>query len=54
MAGLVYQVQYETNLAQSAWVNLGKPLVATNDTLTVSETNAFNLPQVFYRLVVSP
>ncbi|MGD0816411.1 MAG: S53 family peptidase [Verrucomicrobiota bacterium] len=54
VAGLVYQVQYETNLAHSAWVDLGKPIVATNDTLTLSDTNAVNFPQVFYRLVVSP
>ncbi|MGP8199909.1 MAG: protease pro-enzyme activation domain-containing protein [Limisphaerales bacterium] len=54
VAGLVYQVQYETNLAQSAWIDLGKPIVATNDTLTLSDTNTANSPTRFYRLVVSP
>jgi len=53
--GLVYQVQYSTNLAQGNWINLGKPLIATSNTLTVSDTNAISSsPQRFYRLTVSP
>jgi hypothetical protein len=55
MTGLVYQVQYKTNLLQTNWINLGKPLVATNGNLTVSDTNAIgSSPQRFYRLMVSP
>jgi subtilase family serine protease len=55
MAGLIYQVQYKTNLLQTNWINLGKPLVATNSNLTVSDTNAINSsPQRFYRLMVLP
>ena len=55
MTGLVYQVQYETNLLQTNWINLGKPLIATNTSLTVSDTNAISSsPQRFYRLTVSP
>ena len=55
MAGLIYQVQYNTNLLQTNWINLGKPLIATNGTLTVSDTNAIgSSPQRFYRLMVSP
>jgi hypothetical protein len=51
MAGLVYQVQYETNLLQTNWINLGKPLIATNGNLTISDTNAISSsPQRFYRL----
>ena len=53
--GLTYQVQYTTNLAQANWINLGKPLIATTDILTVSDTNAISSsPQRFYRLTVSP
>lgn len=55
MTGLVYQVQYKTNLLQTNWINLGKPLIATNGNLTMSDTNATSSsPQRFYRLMVSP
>jgi subtilase family serine protease len=55
MTGLVYQVQYKTNLLQTNWINLGKPLIATNGNLTVSDTNAIgSSPQRFYRLMVLP
>jgi hypothetical protein len=51
--GLVYQVQYKTNLLQANWISLGKPLIATNTVLTVSDTNAISSsPQRFYRLQV--
>jgi hypothetical protein len=54
VTGLVYQVQYKTNLLQTGWINLGKPLIATSGTLSVSDTNAFNLsPQRFYRVQMS-
>jgi hypothetical protein len=52
---LVYQVQYTTNLIQTNWINLGKPLVATNGNLTVSDANAIgSSPQRFYRIMVLP
>jgi len=55
MTGLVYQVQYKTNLLQTSWINLGKPLIATNGNLTLSDTNATgSSPQRFYHLMVSP
>jgi hypothetical protein len=55
MAGLVYQVQYTTNLVQTNWINLGKPLIATNVNLTMSDTNAISSsPQRFYRVQVLP
>ena len=54
VTGLVYQVQYKTNLLQAVWNNLGKPIIANTSTLTVSDTNAFNLsPHRFYRLMMS-
>lgn len=54
-AGLVYQVQYVTNLTQATWINLGGPVTATTNTLTVSDTTATSMsPQRFYRLLVTP
>jgi subtilase family serine protease len=53
VAGLRYQVQYKTNLLQADWINLGKPRLATTNTLTISDTNAFLFsPRRFYRFVV--
>ncbi len=54
-AGLGYQVQYKTNLLQANWINLGTPLIATNGTLTLSDSGAgTNSAQRFYRLVLLP
>ena len=50
--GLVYQVQYKTNLLQTNWLNLTKPATATGTNLTTSDTSSSL--QRFYRLVVSP
>ena len=53
--GLVYQVQYKTNLFQPDWLNLGSSLSATNTLLTFSDTNNPDAsPQRYYRLVESP
>ena len=53
VAGLTYQVQYKTNLQQTSWINLGGPLVATTNTLSMSDTNAISLsPSRFYRVVI--
>jgi hypothetical protein len=53
--GLTYQVQYKTNLLQTAWVNLSNPFVATNYSSIFLDTNALGFsPQRFYRLIVSP
>lgn len=53
--GLVYQVQYKTNLLQTNWTNLSKSFTATNYGATLLDTNALgSSPQRFYRLIVSP
>lgn len=52
VSGLVYQVQFSTNLLQPDWVNLGAPLMAPGNSMTVSDTGSS--PQRFYRLIVSP
>jgi hypothetical protein len=55
VAGLVYQVQYNTNLLQTNWINLGSPITATTNTLSISDTNAFSSsPSRFYRVVELP
>jgi hypothetical protein len=53
VAGLAYQVQYKTNLLQANWINLNGPVIATTNTLSMSDTNAISLsPSRFYRVVV--
>jgi hypothetical protein len=48
--GSVYQVQYKTDLAQPDWIDLGDPVTADTNGLTVSDDNVANFPQKFYRL----
>jgi len=53
--GLVYQVQYKTNLLQPNWVNLGSTTTAKANTLTFTDTNAVKVsPQRYYRLWAAP
>jgi hypothetical protein len=53
--GLVYQVQYKTNLLQSSWTALNSSFTATNYSATAVDTNAVALsPRRFYRLGVAP
>jgi hypothetical protein len=49
MTGLVYQVQYKTNLLQTNWINLGAVITATNSTATATNLIGPD-PQRFYRL----
>ena len=51
--GLVYQLQYKTNLTQSAWLNLGVAFTATNATVSTNDTPGADR-QRFYRLLVWP
>jgi hypothetical protein len=53
MAGPSYQLQYSTNLAQSAWTNLGGVLNGTNGTVTATDISPAD-PQRFYRLQLQP
>ena len=49
LAGLVYQLQYKTNLFQTNWINLDAVITATN--YTAAATNLIGSdPQRFYRL----
>ena len=47
--GFVYQVQYETNLSQSGWMNSGTSINATNT--TTGFTNGLGMDsRRFYRI----
>jgi uncharacterized repeat protein (TIGR03803 family) len=52
-AGGTYQLQYNSNLSSSNWINLGSPINATGATLNTTDTLT-NGPHRFYRLVLSP
>jgi hypothetical protein len=53
--GLVYQVQYKTNLLQSSWINLTMPYTATSYRANFVDPNPLNTsPQRYYRLAVIP
>jgi hypothetical protein len=54
MTGLVYQVQFKTNLLQTNWVVLNS-ITATNTAITFVDTNPITgSPQKFYRLLLLP
>jgi hypothetical protein len=55
MSGLIYQLQYTTNLNQNNWINLGKPLIASTNTATFMDTNPItSSPHKYYRLQLLP
>ena len=53
LPGQMFQVQYRTNLATTLWFSLGQPIVATNTTVTVSDT-WFSNRNCSYRVSVLP
>ncbi|HEX7570874.1 MAG TPA: hypothetical protein VF492_10255, partial [Verrucomicrobiae bacterium] len=53
LAGLSYQIQYKTNLAQAGWLNFST-VAATNTVTTFEDTNTLNASQRFYRLGLLP
>jgi hypothetical protein len=54
LTGLVYQVQFKTNLLQTNWTVL-KSITATNTATTFVDTNPITgSPQKFYRLLLLP
>ena len=54
MTGLVYQVQYSTNLLKTNWIAL-QSITATNTPITFVDTNPVTgSPQKFYRLLLLP
>jgi hypothetical protein len=53
MAGLAYQVQYQTNLTSANWLNLGGLTNATSSTLSVSDAIGLGSAR-FYRVALVP
>ena len=53
ITGRTYQVLYKTNLSQTTWGNLSGPTLATNDTMSASDSTAPNR-QRFYRITLLP
>lgn len=53
MTGLVYQVQYKTNLTQPNWIDLGSTIPGTTSFLNASDVIGPNA-QRFYRLSILP
>ena len=51
--GRSYQVQYETNLAQVGWINLGSPITALSTVTSSSDTIGPD-PRRFYRIALLP
>ena len=52
--GLVYQVQYKTDLSQPGWINLGGSFVATNYASSLLDASAArSTRQRFYRVTLS-
>jgi hypothetical protein len=54
VTGLVYQVQYKTNLLQPNWINLGVAITATNAITTAVPDVIGTDPQRFYRIQQVP
>lgn len=48
-----YQVQYTGDLASQQWTNLGDPIMATSDTITINDVTPAK-SQRFYRVIVLP
>jgi len=53
VAGQAYQLQYNTDLTSSNWINLGDAVMATNGTMSASDTIGSD-SQRFYRVVLLP
>jgi len=52
-AGATYQLQYNSELNSTNWINLNSPITATGASLTTTDS-VTNAPQRFYRLAISP
>jgi hypothetical protein len=50
---VTYQIQSTTNFAASGWANLGSPILATNNVMTVSIPTG-NAARRFYRVTIPP
>jgi len=53
VAGQSYQLQYNTDLTTTNWINLGAPITATNGVITMSDLTSVD-PQRFYQVILLP
>jgi hypothetical protein len=53
MAGLAYQIQFQTNLASANWLNLGGLTNATSSTMSASDVIGPGSGR-FYRVALVP
>ncbi len=51
-AGLVYRVQYKTNLSDPTWQTLGADVTATTTSATKLDTTLTGVPSRFYRIML--
>ncbi len=51
LSGMVYQVQYNTNLSAGVWTNLGSPILATSSTTRATDVIGPDTER-FYRLTL--
>jgi uncharacterized repeat protein (TIGR02543 family) len=54
LTGQMYQVQYEGDLGQGNWTNLGIPVTATNSTMAAGDSIAPGPSRRFYRVALLP
>lgn len=54
VVGQVYQLKYLGDPTQTNWLDLGTPILATNTTVTVSDSVPIGPAKRFYRVVVLP
>ena len=52
VVGQTYQVQYKNSVAADGWLNLGAPVVATNQSLSLTDVMAASGVPTLYRVVV--
>jgi hypothetical protein len=50
----MYQVQFQTNLTATNWINVGAPIQGTGLTNVIYEAPPFSAAQGFYRLLLVP
>jgi hypothetical protein len=53
LPGVTYQVQYAADLNAASWADLSGPVMATSNTMTLSDTIT-SIPRRFYRIVLAP
>jgi uncharacterized repeat protein (TIGR02543 family) len=54
VTGQMYQVQYEGDLGQGDWTNLGSPVTATNSTMAAGDSIPSGPSRRFYRVALLP